>query len=310
MTLAAVRTGRRVSPLRVMLYGPEGIGKSTFGANAPAAIFLGAEDGTDEIECARLPEPYGWRDVIDGVRMLAIEKHAYETLVVDTLDWLEPLVWQFCCERDKKKDIEDYGFGKGYVAALGEWRNLIAALENLRRTRAMNVVLLAHSHVKNFKNPDEGDDFDRYQLKVHEKAGGLCKEWCDAVLFANYETHVVRSKSKRAKGYGGATRVLHTQRRAAFDAKNRFGLPEQMALDWAEFVAAVEAGRSGAAVTSLRAEIEAAIAVIAPDEAAKVTAWLATDTAQDAGKLRVALNRITEKTRAAAAEAQEGTVQS
>lgn len=241
MTLGAVVKGRIEQPIRAMVYGPEGVGKSTFGANAPSPIFLGAEDGTAQLDVERFPSPESWPEIHDAVRTLTMEQHKYQTLVVDTLDWAEPMLWDFICKRDQKANIEEYGFGKGYAAALDEWRVFVAALERLRKAKGTHIVLVAHSWVKPFKNP-EGDDFDRYELKLHPKAGGLLKEWCDAVLFANYETVATKDKrTKRVRGVDTGMRLIHTERRAAFDAKNRYSLPESLPLSWPDFEAAVKA---------------------------------------------------------------------
>jgi hypothetical protein len=292
MTLGSVKSGKIAQPLRVLLYGPEGVGKTTFGANAPAPIFLGAEDGHANLDVAYFPEPNSWADIVDAVRALSVESHKYETLVLDTLDWLEPFCWRAVCATGRKAGIEDFGYGKGYVAAFDEWRVLVAALEVMRRQRRMNVVMLAHSQVKTFKNP-EGEDYDRYSLKVHEKAAGLLKEWSDAVLFTNYETQVLKD-GNRAKGYGGGSRVIHAERRAAYDAKNRYGLPESLPLAWDDFYAAVEAGRSEGAVEGLRADLAALIARLPEkdERRAKATAWLATPNAQNADSLRITINKV------------------
>jgi hypothetical protein len=125
------------------------------------------------------------------------------------------------------KNIEDVGFGKGYNAALDRWRDMLSRLDTLRDRRGMNVILLAHSWIKTFRNP-EGDDFDRYELKLHAKTSGLIKEWSDAVLFAAYETLTATDKSKRTRGISTGARIVHTERRAAFDAKNRFELPAEL----------------------------------------------------------------------------------
>lgn len=246
MKLGAIVKGRVERPIRVLLFGVEGVGKSTFAANAPAPIFLAAEDGTAQLDVARFPEPKTWLDVFDALDELVTADHAYKTVVVDTLDWLEPLCWQHVVERaaranPKIKSIEDFGFGKGYVAALDEWRKLLAALEQLRTKRGMHVVFLAHSWVKPFKNPED-EDYDRYELKLHAKAGGLLKEWADAVLFTRFETFAnTDDKTKRTRGVSSGNRIVHTQRTAAFDAKNRYDLPQTLPLDWSAFAAAVKA---------------------------------------------------------------------
>ncbi len=256
MKLGAISRGRLERPMRLLAYGTEGSGKSTFAASAPNPIFLAAEDGTAQLDVARFPEPKSWREVFDAIDELTENDHDFKTVVVDTLDWLEPLCWQAVCERGKWKSIEDAGFGKGYVAALDEWRVFLARLERLRERRGMHIIFLAHSWVKTFKSPDT-DDFDRYELKVHAKAGGLLKEWADAVLFARYETFShVDEKTKRAKGVSTGARVIHTQRTAAWDAKNRYDLPEVLPLDWQAFAEAVAAHRP-ADPNKLRARIAA-----------------------------------------------------
>lgn len=254
MRLDAVVKGRQQRPLRVLLYGVEGIGKSTFGACAPAPIFLAPEDGTAHLDVHRLPVPETWDEVLEAPRMLAAGGHPYRTLVVDTVDWVEPLLWEHICQRDGKTDIEAYGYGKGYVAALDQWRVFVAELERLREKTGMAVILLAHSWVKPFKNP-EGDDFDRYELKVHAKAGGLLKEWTDCVLFANWETFAAKDeRTKRVKGVSTGARLIYTTRTAAYDAKNRYDLPESLSLDWGEFCTAV-ASHQPAEPDALAAEV-------------------------------------------------------
>jgi hypothetical protein len=264
MSLGALVKGKIQQPTRVVLYGVEGIGKSTFGANAPSPIFIGAEDGTSQLDVTRFPAPESWQEVLDAVRVLANDEHEYKTLVLDTLDWAEPLLWAHICQRDKQESIEAYGYGKGYQAALDEWRIFLAALERMSKAKRMHVVLLAHSWIKPFKNP-EGDDFDRYEMKLHAKAAGLIKEWSDCVLFANHETFAQKdSKTKRVRGLDTGARLLFTQRRAAFDAKNRYGLPDSIPLSWADFEAGMQSGEV-ADPAVLKAEIERKLKILGGD---------------------------------------------
>ena len=288
MSLGAVVTGRRAQPMRVMLYGVEGVGKSSFAAGAPAPIFLGAEDGTSELDVHRLPMAEEWQDVIDGVHVLQTEKHQYRTLVVDTVDWAEPLLWKFICKRDDKSSIEDYGYGKGYVAALDEWRFFLARLDGLRRV-GMHVILLAHSWIKPFANP-EGDNYDRYELKLNNKAAGLLKEWADCVLFANYETFVKKNDKKQVKGSDNGARFIYTERRAAYDAKNRYGLPPQLPLSWDDFAAAAAARHADDPV-KVRAALEELIAQLPEDKRARAGAAL-TAAGDDPAKLANVRNRV------------------
>lgn len=271
MTLAAVTRGTIDRPLRVVLYGVEGIGKSTFGADAPAPIFLGAEDGTGHLDVARFPQPRTWADAIDALRVLHTEPHDYRTLVVDTVDWLEPLCWRAVCDAARKPDIEAFGYGKGYLAALEEWRRFVHGLDALR-AKGMTVVLLAHALVRPFRNP-EGEDYDRYTLKVNEKAAGLLREWADAVLFANYQSFGAKQQNGRAKNIGTGARTLYTTHRPAADAKNRWSLPDELAMGWRPFADALAESRSPARVAAQRAELAAVVeqlCAVAPEVGAKV----------------------------------------
>lgn len=246
MTLANVQKGKRQRPHRVIQYGPEGIGKSSFAAGAPKPIFIPVEDGTDHLDVERFPKPDSWKDLRAAVRELGTAKHDYQTLVIDTLDAAEALLWKHMIERDvfvpsskgkeKLRDIEDYGYGKGYGKALEDWRGLLKDIELLQLQRGMHFVGIAHSQVKTFKNP-AGGDFDRYELKVNNKAAGLFKEWSDTVLFANYETFAKKDEAnpRRVRGLDTGARLLFTERRAAYDAKHRGHLPDQIPLSWADF---------------------------------------------------------------------------
>jgi hypothetical protein len=269
MSLASIRHGRTEAPLRVLLYGPEGIGKTTFGASAPAPIFLGTEGGFGLLDVPRFPAPENWRDVGDALRTLT-EAHEYKTLVLDSADWLEPLCWAEVCKLAAKRSIEEIGFGKGYVEALGLWRSMLSQLERLTE-RGMNVVILAHGRISRFNNP-EGADYDRWTLKVHEKAAGLLKEWCDCVLFANYGGVLVDKKdgADKGKAVGKPTRVVYTTRGNAFDAKNRYALPEQLPLDWYALEDAVRKADPAPVV----AEIEQLITRAPADIAAKSRDYL------------------------------------
>lgn len=258
MTLASVTRGIVSDRLyRMTVYGTDGVGKSTFAANAPGAIFLGPEDGTGHLDVARFPAPETFHDVIDAVTTLTVEQHDHRTLAIDSLDWLEPLIFRHVCEADKAASIEDVGggYGKGYTAALDQWRVLLAALERMQRERRMHVVLVAHALIKPFRNP-EGEDFERYVLKFNDKAAALIREWCDAVYFANYETFAKKDKAKRVRGVSTGARLMHTQRTAAYDAKDRYGVPDVLPLSWEDFDAAVKAQRP-ADPAALREQIAA-----------------------------------------------------
>lgn len=246
MQFSALVRGKQSAPRRVVIYGPEGIGKSTFARDALRPVFIDIENGTLELDVVRFPRPpAGWAlpDVYEAIEFLRTNtEHDFATLAIDVIDALEAVIWAHLCKREKKSNIEAFGYGKGYQAALDEWRVLLGKLERLQLERQMGLVLVGHSFVKTFKNP-EGPDFDRYNMKIHEKPAGLLREWSDAVLFACYETFAekVDDKDRKGKGFSTGARVIRTLRTAAYDAKNRYSLPEELPLSYADFDAACRA---------------------------------------------------------------------
>lgn len=265
--LGAVTKGRVAKPVRVVMFAIDKIGKSTWAANAPKPVFLGAEDGTAHLDVSRMPPISSWADLVDSTTDLLLEEHDFRTVVLDTADWAEPLCWAHVAKAHGKKSIEDLPYGKGYTYALDEWRRFLRQLDRLRDERGMNVIILAHSWIRTFKNP-EGEDYDRFEMKLHAKAAGVLREWADAVLFANYET-LTREENGRTKGVSTGARVIHTQRTAAWDAGNRFDLPEKLPLDWPTFAKAIAPksaeeliamiGEIPIADASIKARIEAAV---------------------------------------------------
>jgi AAA domain len=296
MRLTNIVSGPIDRPLRVLIYGVDGIGKSTFAASAPSPIFIGTEDGTNMLDVPRFPEPASWIEALAAVEELASAAHEFETLVIDTLDWLEPLCWQYVCagrhaKSGKPMTIDDFPFGDGYKAALAEWRHLLAKLETLRALRGMAVVLVAHSWIRSFKNP-EGDSFDRHECKLNNKASGLMREWSDVVLFATHETFTREDDSGHVKGVSTGARIVHTERHAAFDAKNRHALPPTLPLDWDAFAAAVSAKRP-ADPAWLRARISAALDTATDPTLRERVQRAVADAGDDASKLARILNKLT-----------------
>ncbi len=226
-------------PVFVLIHGVEGVGKTTFGASAQNPILLGAEDGSAHIDVARFDKVETYVDIKNNIARLLNEKHDYKTLVLDSLDWTEQLMHKQICKDQKTDAIEDtFGsFGK-WVGGVGRvWMDLINDFRQLRDTKKMNIVVVAHSSIKPFNDPTQPLPYDRYVVKINEKHAALWREAVDCVLFANFEvvTKTNSKTDKKAKAYGEDHRLLFTQRRPSFDAKNRFNLPHEMALDWTAF---------------------------------------------------------------------------
>lgn len=238
--LNQVTKGKIQRPLAVLIYAPDGVGKSTFASQAPNPVFLGPELGTANLDVARFPQPKTWGDILKAVDALAKEPHDYKSLVLDSLDWLEPLLFKQICTDYNVKSIElaAGGFGKGYVEAISRWQNLIEHLEALRN-KGMNIVAIAHSEVVNFNDPQTQIPYQRYELKLHKRASPLWREYVDAVLFANFETFAKRD-GNNVQAFSDGARVIHTERRPGWDAKNRFGLPLKIDLSWTALTSAIE----------------------------------------------------------------------
>lgn len=233
--------GVREAALKVFVYGPEGIGKSTLAAQFPSAVFVDVEGGTNQLPVARLPRPTSWTMLLDEARAVRDGDVPCSTLVVDTADAAERLCVAHVCARDGKQDVEDYGYGKGYGIAVTEFGKLLDLLSEVAE-RGRNVVLTGHSILSKFERPDESGAYDRFSPNLIDtkKASdaAMVKQWADMVLFCDYDTHViVNQKTKKAKAAGGE-RVIRTTHAPQWDAKNRFGLAEKLPLAW-ESIAAV-----------------------------------------------------------------------
>ena len=242
ISLASLQTSSTLRPPRILMHGVHGVGKTTFAAGADAPVVIMTEDGLGTLKVPHFPLATSYADVVEALDALLNEEHAYSTVVIDSVDWLEPLVWAETCRRNGWASIEAPGFGKGYAEALTVWREYLDRLNTLRDRRGMAVVQIAHTDIKRFDSP-EHEPYDRYVIKLQARAAALLQEHCDVVLFANYRMSIAKAdvgfNKKVARALGSGERVLHTAERPAFLAKNRYGLPDTLPLDWKAFVAAM-----------------------------------------------------------------------
>ncbi len=249
MDLSQATESTSDGPARLALYSVHGWGKTTFAAHMPTPIILGAERGVPRDLGFSVKEihPAKWMDFFDLVDGLINDRHNYETLVIDTIDWVEPMIHKFVCDRDSNRkteinakghaleSIEDYGWGKGYGVAEEEFRKLIGAIDVLQAKRGLHVALLMHSKVATFKNPS-GPDFDRNEPKPHQRIAKVISEWAENLLFGFFQIDSAKigadiqrnEKTARAKGVGSGIRMIGTRQTAMYDAKNRVRLDTEM----------------------------------------------------------------------------------
>lgn len=227
-----ISKGKIKRPLRIVVDGVEGVGKSTFAAQFPDPLFIDLENGTDSMDVMRAQKPSNWEELLQIVREIAADPSVCKTLIVDTGDWAEALCVKYICRKYKTDGLESFGYGKGYVYLREEFENLLNELDKVIAV-GVNVVVCAHAQIKKFELPDEAGSFDRYELKMSKNVSPLVREWCDIQLFANFKTYVVATENKnRSKGTGGTRRVMYASHTASWDAKNRHGLPDEMDLDF------------------------------------------------------------------------------
>lgn len=231
-----VISGRVEKAKKVVLYGPEGIGKSSLAAQFPKPIFIDTEGSTTEMNVDRLPKPTSWEMLRQQVEWVKQQVGRFRTLVIDTIDWAEMLCVDSVCARHGKKGIEDFGYGNGYVYTKEEFGRFLNLLSDVIDVD-IHVVLVAHAQIVKFEQPDEMGAYDRYQLKLGKKTSSqtapLVKEWADMVLFINYKTFSVAADAKGTKHKGqGGVRTIYATHHPAWDAKNRHGLPDEFPLDY------------------------------------------------------------------------------
>lgn len=228
------------SAQKVVIYGPEGIGKSTLASKFPMPLFIDTEGSTKKLNVNRFEDkPSSWQMLKAQVEYVISNPTVCKTLVVDTIDWAEQLCVDEVCSSAGKKGIEDFGYGNGYVYEKEEFARFLVLLDRVIDVN-VNVVLTAHAHIRKFEQPDEIGSYDRWELKLGKKTGSqispLVKEWADAVFFCNYKTYAVSAddKGKKFKAQGGK-RVIYTTHHPCWDAKNRIGLPPEIPMEFEAF---------------------------------------------------------------------------
>lgn len=230
-----ITKGKRARAQKVVIYGTEGIGKSSLASQFPEPLFIDTEGSTDNMNVARLDKPTSWIMLNNQIAFVKANPIVCKTLVIDTIDWAESLCVDNLCAMYGKKGIEDFGYGNGYVYAKEEMGRFLNKLQDLIEI-GINVVLTAHAQIRKFELPDEMGSYDKYELKLGKKTSSqtapLVKEWADLLLFCNYKTYLISQEKSTKKKAQGNQRVMYTEHNPAWDAKNRHGLPSELPLDY------------------------------------------------------------------------------
>ena len=227
-----ITKGKVETAKKVVIYGPEGIGKSTLASKFPEPVFIDTEGSTKELDVARYPAPKEWFNILDDIDDFIAELSG-KTLVIDTADWAEQFCTKEVCKRLKISGIEDVGYGKGYTYVAEEFVKMLKTCDKLIE-KGVNVVFTAHAQMRKFEQPDELGAYDRWEMKLSKKCAALLKEWADMVLFCNYKTNVITDSKTKSKKATGGSRVMYATHHPCWDAKNRYGLPDEMDMDFAK----------------------------------------------------------------------------
>jgi len=234
-------------PPRVLIYGSEGCGKSTFGAKSESPIFISQEGGADQLEVDELQGINSWDTLKKGLNDLIIQPHDFKTLVIDSADWVEKLAHQHIIGTSGKDIVRaNGGYGAGYRDSERMHKELIDQISQVREKRNMAIIVTAHAHVKPVKDPSMMQDYDSFEIKCHELVSSLWREWVDALLFVRFRTFVKESESTKARALSDGSRVMYTRKQPSFQAKNRYGLPEEMDFtlnSWNEFISFARSGQ-------------------------------------------------------------------
>ncbi|CAL8972774.1 hypothetical protein RHODGE_RHODGE_01002 [Rhodoplanes serenus] len=230
-----LRRVQATQPPRVLIYGPPGMGKTTLASEFPAPVFLQVEDGTPgDLELASFGRLTSLDEVMDAIGALYTEEHDGQTLVIDSLDKLEPLIWAKVCQDNNWQSIETPGYGKGYVAADSYWRDLIEGANALRRDKGMGVAYIAHSTIETVNDPMTAA-YSRFDIRLHKRAVGIFQDEVDAILFLNQDVTIKADDPKakqgagtRVRADGGGNRWIYAAPRPMFVAKNRYGIPDKL----------------------------------------------------------------------------------
>lgn len=263
MSKYEVQQTMKIEPMKVLIYGVEGIGKTTFASKFPDPIFIDTEGSTGFINARKLPNPTSWTMLLDELEDIKSDPRG-KTLIIDTLDWAERLAKKYLMDKNKWAAIDSTNYGSRYVALSDEIGKLLNKLTEIKDV-GINVVLTAHAETKKHELPDEMGQYDKYTLKLEKRDAGLAKEWADMILFFNYKTTIITDSKSDSKKATGGQRVMYTTHKPAWDAKNRLGLPDELPIDF-EAIRELFEAKTGMSTTQIKSESTQTQQVPLPEE--------------------------------------------
>lgn len=263
-----ITKGKVKTAKKVVIYGPEGIGKSTLASQFPEPVFIDTEGSTKELDVARYPVPKTWNDVVTDVNDF-VESMPGKTLIVDTADWAEQLCISHTCANLGVKGIEDVGYGKGYVYVSEAFADFLNKC-NVLIDQGVNVIFTAHAQMRKFEQPDEMGAYDRWEMKLSKKVAPLLKEWADIVLFCNYKTDVITDQNTKSKKATGGRRVMYASHHPCWDAKNRYDLPDMMPMEFSQIKHLFEGIEQKAKEPDYRAKLREFMKDMTPEQKQKI----------------------------------------
>lgn len=289
MALKSITTGATRPPVRILIHGPEKLGKSTLAMGAPSPVFIPFDNGLDELGPARFPRPESFDELLAAIAELKTSEHSFKTLVIDPVNLAESQVFAKVCEEYGKANIDEVlgGFNKGQTRSVKYWEQLTVALDDLRETKKMHIILVSHTAVRNQKNP-EAQDWGSWQPAMEKNGGDFLKRWVDAIVFGRFE-EFAKTIDGKVKGRSTGARVLLTQPNAAYAAGNRFSLPPELPLSWGALWDAIEHGRSN--IEELRGRARAMAKEMGSDVLEKCERFIA-DAGPDVNKLAEIINAL------------------
>jgi len=235
MSLTGIQEKAKLRPIRLVIHGGAGIGKTTYASKMNKPIAILTEDGLGNLEMPHFPQCKSWEEVKERLLQLLKEDHDKKTLVIDSLDWLQNLIWDFTCKENGWASMEAVAYGKSYKEALKYWREFIELTNELRMSKGMVICMICHSEIRSFNDP-ESESYDKYFLKLQKGASALIEENADAIFFMAFKKGTVKSQGKGGENIRVVTgdRTVYAEETASFIAKNRYQLPKELPFDWSE----------------------------------------------------------------------------